>query len=240
MHLLWENYFSKTKGEKKHVSKLSPTNKFVHLTSDSMRTIKIKSIPHHGFFLRYRLATSDLDMIPVSLRNFLWSIFDFIPLYLFDHPDNPGCSGMRIHLDVDTEKISNHPICVLAKRSKEHIKFKSRHENLQQWFLLNDSKSVVAELPVWADRKELAGMSLKFGFPLTGHIDLVRYNEELIEIWDYKPRASKEKWAHVQTWLYAIVLSIRTGITLNQIMCGWFDEEDAFVFRLSNSGVKLH
>ncbi len=49
--------------------------------------------------------------------------------------------------------------------------------------------------------------------------------------------AAKEKWAHIQTWLYAVILSIRTGIALDQIMCGWFDEDDAFVFRLSNTRV---
>jgi hypothetical protein len=199
-----------------------------------MRKIKIKSIPSHGFFVRYRLAISELDKIPAGLSEFLWSIFDFLPMVLFDHPDNPGCSGMRIPLDVESEKVPGHPICELAEMSKEHTKFKSRHENLQQWFLLNDSRSIVAELPVWADENELAGISLRFGFPLTGHIDLVRYNEECVEIWDYKPRANKEKWVHVQTWLYALILSIRTGITLDQIMCGWFDEENAFVFRLSN------
>jgi hypothetical protein len=66
--------------------------------------------------------------------------------------------------------------------------------------------------------------------PLTGHIDLVRYDGSRIEIWDYKPKARLEKWAKAQVFLYARLLSLRTGVPLEQIVCGYFDESVAYMF----------
>jgi hypothetical protein len=191
--------------------------------------IKIKSLEHHGFYIRYRLHTDNMTAAPASLQGFLTSIFDAIPKELFTHPENPGCSGMRIDTAIEMRELSDHPIVGHARESKAHTKFKSRHENLQQWFLLNDPYSIVAELPVWVDEgesKELLGLC----FPLTGHIDLVRYADGKVEIWDYKPRAKREKWARTQVYLYAQLLSLRANVPLEKIVCGYFDEETAFVF----------
>ena len=191
--------------------------------------IKIKSLEHHGFYIRYRLHTRNMDVVPASLQGFRTTIFDGIPQALFTHPENPGCSGMRTDAAIEMRELSDHPIIGYARESKAHTKFKSRHENLQQWFLLNDPCSIVAELPVWVDERE-SKERLKLDFPLTGHIDLLRYADGKVEIWDYKPRAKKEKWARTQVYLYAQLLSLRAGIPLGDIICGYFDEETAFVF----------
>jgi len=100
---------------------------------------------------------------------------------------------------------------------------------LQQWFLLNDPHAIVAELPVWMDGNE-SKEHLELRFPLTGHIDLLRYHDEKVEIWDYKPKAHKEKWAQTQVYFYARLLSLRANIPLGDIVCGYFDESTAFTF----------
>ena len=66
---------------------------------------------------------------------------------------------------------------------------------------------------------------------LTGHIDILRYeNDGQVGIWDYKPESLKEQNAKIQIFLYAIMLSIRTGVCLKNVICGYFDESDIFFF----------
>jgi hypothetical protein len=191
--------------------------------------IKVKSLEHHEFYIRYRLHTVNMERVPQGLRAFLLGIFDYIPKELFTHPDNPGCSGMRLLPEVELRESPDHPVIDFAEKSRTHTKFRSRHENLQQWFLLNDPHAVVAELPVWMDEAE-SKLHLGLCHPLTGHIDLLRCNDSQIEIWDYKPNAKREKWAKAQVYLYARLLSLRANIPLENIVCGYFDESIAFMF----------
>jgi hypothetical protein len=192
--------------------------------------IKVKSLEHHNFYIRYRLHTANAAALPNNLRDFLTGIFEFIPQELFVHPQNPGCSGMRREYAVELEKSENHEIIALAHKSREHTKFKSRHENLQQWFLLNDPYAIAAEVPVWADEAE-SKTHLGLPFPLTGHIDLLRFRADKIEIWDFKPHARREKYATIQVLFYALLLSLRTQIPLDKFECGYFDEALAFTFK---------
>ncbi len=170
-----------------------------------------------------------MKSVPPGLQRFMTGIFDHIPRELFVHPENPGCSGMRVHREIRLREEPLHPIVEMARRSREHTRFKSRHENLQQWFLMNDPHAVVAELPVWMNEME-SKAHLKLGFPLTGHIDLLRYSDSKVEIWDYKPNAQKEKWARLQVYLYARLLSFRADVPLKDILCGYFDESVAYTF----------
>jgi hypothetical protein len=72
---------------------------------------------------------------------------------------------------------------------------------------------------------------LKTCDPLTGHIDVLRREEDgRLGVWDYKPRAAAERDAHIQVFLYALMLSLRTGLPLTAFLCGYFDEKDAYLF----------
>ena len=115
--------------------------------------IKVKSLEHHDFYIRYRVHTENIKNVPDSLQEYLSGIFDYIPKELFVHPENPGCSGMRMPIGIEAREFPDHPIIGMAQKSRTHVKFKSRHENLQQWFLLNDQQAIVAELPVWMDER---------------------------------------------------------------------------------------
>ncbi|MBU4503046.1 MAG: PD-(D/E)XK nuclease family protein [Nanoarchaeota archaeon] len=66
---------------------------------------------------------------------------------------------------------------------------------------------------------------------MTGHIDILRIEDEKIWVWDYKPNAHKEKYASTQTYFYALMLSKRTGIPLDDFRCGYFDQNHAFAFK---------
>ena len=106
-------------------------------------------------------------------------------------------------------------------------RFKERHEQVQVYMLENDDCTVAMEVPLWIDYQE-AGVfqtlmtSDQF---LSGHVDVLAIEDGRVWIWDYKPNAYKERWVHVQLSAYALMLSHRTGISLENIRCGYFDDQ---------------
>ena len=80
---------------------------------------------------------------------------------------------------------------------------------------------------------ELEAFKALFGCeePLTGHIDVLRVEDGKVWVWDYKPNATKEKYAHCQVLFYCLMLAKRTGIPLDRFRAGYFDEDTAFVFK---------
>ncbi|MDO8620034.1 MAG: hypothetical protein Q7R64_01645 [bacterium] len=127
---------------------------------------------------------------------------------------------------------------------------KHRHEELQRFFIANDSVTVATEVPVYIRREDVAHLenALKFkvtddglvtlkgkkrseAMPnlLTGHIDFVQIRNGCVHLLDYKPNAAKEQPIEQLTW-YAMAMSRLTGLRLFDFKCGWFDEKDYFEF----------
>ena len=127
---------------------------------------------------------------------------------------------------------------------------KKRHEELQRFFIANDSVTVATEVPVYIRKEDVEHMQnvLDFkildddgkvkikggkitGMPklITGHIDLVQVRNGQVHILDYKPKAAKEKPVEQLTW-YALALSRLTGLRLFNFTCSWFDEKDFYQF----------
>ncbi len=98
--------------------------------------------------------------------------------------------------------------------------------------LENDDKTIAMEVPVWLNDKEFENFLRVFRSdePLTGHIDILRVEEDKIWVWDYKPNAIEEKFAATQIYFYCLMLSNRTGIPLERFRCGYFDDRHTFVF----------
>jgi hypothetical protein len=101
------------------------------------------------------------------------------------------------------------------------------------FMLQNDYKTISIEVPIWLLNNELLHYDDFFNSkdPLTGHIDALRIEDGQVWIWDYKPNAHREKYASTQTNFYAIMLSQRTGIPISRFRCGYFDSDNAFVFK---------
>jgi hypothetical protein len=111
-------------------------------------------------------------------------------------------------------------------------RFRERHEQVQVYMLENDDCTVAMEVPLWINYQE-AGVFQELMTPdqfLSGHVDVLSIEDGLIWIWDYKPNAHKERWTHIQLSAYALMLSHRTGISLKQIRCGYFDGQSCFTF----------
>ena len=158
-------------------------------------------------------------------KKFLEYVCNLLDLKLplgFSHP--PRASGMRFPL-LECSEV-NHPLKEFARCAHRISIEGSRHERMQTFLLLSDRASVAAEVPVWMTPKE----SQIFDSNLTGHIDLVRLTDK-IEVWDYKPFASREIFASCQVYWYVRMLSIRLNIDLDEFRCGFFDAYNVYVIQ---------
>ncbi len=188
---------------------------------------------HHGggHFYRYRVATQKLASLGQPFRSvseYLASLFEDCPNHLFR--SGPRISAQKVGVGLPFVPSADHEIVGNATAATSTGRYKGAHDNVEVYFLENDPRAIASEVPVWADREELAvsglaGCRLEY---LTGHIDVLRCSGKAVEIWDYKPRSSNKQHAAAQVFLYAIVFSIRTGWPREQIVCGFFDGESAY------------
>ncbi len=184
----------------------------------------------HGWWSHYRLHEENAarqcadGLSPLSA--YLRGLFDACPDEKF--LTGPRCSRLRLPFDADIKRVAHHPVSRLVKLAGDT---RSGHTEVELAFLNHDPKTVAAEVPLWLDPHEHE-LVLRLGEPgpLSGHIDILRVEGTTVWVWDYKPGASKERFAAAQTWAYAVMLSRRAGVPLERFRCGWFDEKDAFVF----------
>ena len=95
--------------------------------------------------------------------------------------------------------------------------------------LENDYHSLAIEVPLWVERLNFKGKWLT----VTGHIDLLQYdeNEKVIWIWDYKPEPEKEPKVGDQVMLYKYMLTLMTDVKYEKIRVGWFNEKVEYVIK---------
>lgn len=196
--------------------------------------IKQKALNHKPTYY-YKINKDKLDTLEakkgIGLKPFLEDAMKACPHEKF--LKGPRSSQAKKEVEVDIKQL-DHEVKLLARLGLESDYYSSAHMNVQMFMLGYDSKTVSIETPVWMNKDEQE----KTGFfasdeSLTGHIDLVRIEDDKIWIWDYKPDAHKEKHAHVQTFLYALMLSKRTNIPLSRFRCGYFDEKNVYAFNPS-------
>jgi len=188
----------------------------------------------HGWFYHYRLHLSKANKLCSNglseLREYMHKMFDECPHENFEK--GPRSSSLRFNLNINPVPVLNHEVSELAKRGLEWDNYKTAHSNVQVFMLQNDKNTLAVELPIWLNANEIEQYNEYFDseLPLTGHIDALRIEDNKIWIWDFKPKADKEKYATTQTFFYALMLSKRTGISLDKFRCGYFDENVAYVF----------
>ena len=201
--------------------------------------IRTHSFKRNNTFFRYRLAQKKIDQFirfPKSISTYLNLLFTDCPNHLFME-SNFHASGVDTEIDVHVNHKTEHELINIAKASRSYSPFNSRHENLEKYMLENDNNTIACEIPLWIESGELKDYSNVFNTyePLTGHIDILRMeHDERIGIWDYKPKAFHEKFAKTQVFLYAFMLAVRTGRSLKDFVCGYFDEVDVFYFNPSD------
>ncbi len=192
----------------------------------------------HGWWYHYRIHSlktkqlcCDNDINLSAISEYLYHVKDNCPNEYFEK--GPRSSSLRMRFDVPLVKVANHEVCALANHGLSENRFTTAHSNVQMFMLQNDTKTISIEVPIWLKHDELVDYMHFFNTTevLTGHIDALRIEDGLVWVWDYKPHAAKEKYASTQTNFYALMLSQRTGISMDKFRCGYFDDEVAFVFK---------
>lgn len=201
----------------------------------------------HGWYYFYRLHSSKTELLcngcHNSLKKYLNEVFENCPNEYF----HTGPRGSRLKFKLNNLNLietKNHELSKLTSLGlKENDnRYKSAHSKVQVFMLENDGNTLAVEVPLWFEPEEMTAFNELFGSnePLTGHIDVLRIEDGLIWVWDYKPNASLEKFAATQVFFYALMLSKRTGIPLDKFRCGYFDSANAYMFKPENKLLNPH
>lgn len=189
-----------------------------------------KSIKH-GWYYHYKIHKEKLDDLTRPSHEDLAS-FLLDARHQENRPDQRFTEGPRssqVSLDTDIPVAeTTHIVSDLAQMGVESDFYKDNHMNVQMFMLAYDKETVAMEVPVWFEND--ISLDIAEIERLTGHIDLVRVEENTIWVWDYKPDAHLETEATTQTLLYALMLSDRGNISLGNIKCGFFDEINAYTY----------
>ena len=163
-------------------------------------------------------------------------MFNHCPNKIFERGE-PRCSSLRI--DIKLKKVTKYNnasklaefALTLSKTKKE------RHKKVQDFMLINDSATITIEVPVFLYPNEITKyqrkvIGIELGDTMTGHIDILQVRFNQIHILDYKPDAKKgDKKAAEQVFLYALALSKRTNIPLENFTCAYFDDRNYYQFK---------
>ncbi len=186
---------------------------------------------NHGGYYYYKIHKQKIDLLeaPDELKRFLNEMLENCPDDYFRK--GPRSSILKLSLSTQLSKIT-HPVNYLARIGLESDYYGNAHLNVQMFMLAYDKNTIAIEVPIWLKYEELENYKELFNseLALTGHIDALSIEDGKIWIWDYKPNAHREKYAATQTYFYALMLSKRTNIPLENFMCGYFDDKNTYVF----------
>ena len=201
--------------------------------------VKFTKLEHPGGVYVYRVHNEKLNKFCnfdpefIKLKKYVYSMFEECPNDYFG--SGPRGSCLKFKTNNHIIELKGHQVCNFAKNGLEvnSMRCKNNHSKVQLFMLENDDNTVAVEVPVWMQTDEIPGYQKLFesDAPLTGHIDVLGFDNDKIWVWDYKPNAHKEKYADTQVYFYSMMLSKRTGIPLDKFMCGYFDAQRAYIFK---------
>jgi len=142
------------------------------------------------------------------------------------------CSKPSFEVEVKAKKKKNLACRMAGFAVQAARDNRERHKMVEMFMLINDIATVACEVPVWYWEKSIDN-------GITGHIDMLQVRNDLVYILDYKPDASKEKKAPWQLYHYALALSFRTKISLENIRCAWFDKDAYFEYAPAEADAAL-
>lgn len=195
--------------------------------------IKRVCFDHKGGFYHYRVNFPKVKLVNgfSNLSEFLDSMFENCPNEYFNKGPRGSCLKFPLN-NLNLKEIRGHEVSMLANLGLMDSMEKSAHSKVQCYMLEKDNKTIAVEVPIWLEPDEIECYEELFQTKeqLTGHIDLLRIEDGKIWVWDYKPNAAREKFASTQVYFYALMLSKRTGISLDKFRCGYFDSNYTYVF----------
>ena len=184
-------------------------------------TIRERIFKHKAYY-RFRFCEEKIvkseNADKDTLLDFLMGIYERKSLKGFD--SYPRASRMKKPV-IETVTIG-HPLVNILHEIKDWCR---SHEEVENFLMIADRKTVATEVPVW-----LSPLEFKLDGVMTGHIDLLRLTDK-IEIWDFKPNPKKEL-ATPQVFWYLKMLSSRLQLEFSDFRCGFFNWKEAHVLKI--------
>lgn len=237
---------------------LAAWREHTHKYGSTVDMVQVTTLAHRQLYrFRYHRPKLVLQLEEYGNRNF-GRLMEYLDAVSAETPHQYFQSGERM-----SEVRTKFDKAGMIVRGKENFatrlaKFvlqavphnKHRHEEVQRFFIANDSVTVATEVPVYIRKEDIEHLEgvLKFNVTenglmqfkkrkrpitipklMTGHIDIVQVRNGIVHIIDYKPNAAKEKPIEQLTW-YALALSRLTGLRLFEFKCAWFDDKHYFEF----------
>ncbi len=187
-----------------------------------------KAFNHSGLIYNFKMHKGKLKEFGkfIGLKDFIFSITKGVDERFFNGErcsQSSECISCKV--DVSENLRLNKVIGEMLKIVKSN---KQRHGLVEELMLHCDRDTVAVEVPVWYwDKINDRG--------ICGHIDIIQVKFGKIWIMDYKPDSEKENFERVMSQLYnyALALSFRTGVSLSNIKCAWFDASRIYSFEPS-------
>ncbi|MCK4287405.1 MAG: hypothetical protein KAX18_14440, partial [Candidatus Lokiarchaeota archaeon] len=92
------------------------------------------------------------------------------------------------------------------------------HEPILKNILIKDKNSIAIEVPVWNEVKNKL---------ITGHIDLIQVEDDVVKIIDYKPEGNF-LFSLPQVAMYGFLL--KSKLNINNLRCVSFNKEEAWEY----------
>ncbi|MHA1297806.1 MAG: hypothetical protein ACTSO9_00005 [Candidatus Helarchaeota archaeon] len=127
-----------------------------------------------------------------------------------------------IRKNIIKEYKDNHILVKLSKTvfnnfGSANINRKPDHDVILRNILIKDKKAIAKEIPVWRDPPKI----------ITGHIDLIRIEDDVLEIVDYKPEGNFMR-SIPQVAYYGYLLGKKFGLGIDEIKCISFNKDYAW------------
>jgi hypothetical protein len=179
-----------------------------------------KSFEHENLDYEFMYHSYKLDS---TVREQFPGLYRYIKNFEKGCPDvffevGKRCSKPSFKIHIKARKTNNLACKIADFAVKAASKNWDRHKTVERFMLINDKATIACEIPVWY-------WDTKVDNGVTGHIDMIQVRNNTIYILDYKPDASKDKKAKDQLYHYALALSFRTKLSLENIRCAWFDKK---------------
>jgi transposase-like protein len=212
---------------------------------------------HRDLDYNFQVHQPKLAEVPLpELKNYLLRLPQIIRHEDFEIAAR--CSQIKTEPDIPVKQSQGTQASKDALKALQFAKTNFRRHDCVENFMLNcDCYTIASEVPVWMSALECGGKQSatplsdhkadtaqkKSGVAcqlpphsktiIAGHIDLLQYKFNTLYILDFKPNAAKEQKRKVATQLnlYALALAKRANLSLEEIRCAWFDEEDFFSFK---------
>jgi len=92
------------------------------------------------------------------------------------------------------------------------------HEPILKYILIKDNNSIAIEVPVWVEAENKS---------ITGHIDLIQIEDDVVKVIDYKPEGNF-LFSLPQVAMYGFLL--KSNLNITNLRCMSFNKEEAWEY----------